>query len=254
MRPCSTSLRAVGTHNTFFQRKDLYTVVRPLGDAQKAGKFITSQRALQSETMPYNSTSDGSAAIREITRLLHGSCSQDSWSWPGVATPAQSRKQAGLRLPSPRGGWEGTGVKTTKGAMTWEKWQELLCEGWGAVKGWIIFPAVLVNRGNTTARWGTEAAGTGMGWIFFLLFTAVCLFFHRSTYLHLEWGTGEAGNRAPGRRGQYGKGGPHPCNVVSAVVELGGGEGGQDRERAVPVLGVCRSGPAQKGDPYVYLL
>lgn len=69
MELCSNNLRAVWDSIYFPKETIFYMVVSPLADAQKAVKFITNQKALWSQTTPYNSISDKNAATMEITTL-----------------------------------------------------------------------------------------------------------------------------------------------------------------------------------------
>lgn len=70
MELCSNNLRAVWNSIYFPKETIFYVVVSPLADAQKAVKFITNQKGLQSQTTPYNSIFDKNAAAMEITTLL----------------------------------------------------------------------------------------------------------------------------------------------------------------------------------------
>lgn len=71
-------------------------------------------------------------------------------------------------------------------------------------------------------------------------------FFHGGIYLHLEWGIGEAEQGAPGSSEECWK------EVLLCLQRWGWGQGEQNRafppccvgSKAVPVLEVCRSGPA----------
>lgn len=105
MELCSNNLRAVWNSIYFPKEMIFYMVVSPLADAQKAVKFITNQKALQSQTTPYNSIFDKNAATMEITTLLvEVAREQDRapvlktyHALPWAAPPAQRREAQGLQ-------------------------------------------------------------------------------------------------------------------------------------------------------------
>lgn len=101
-----------------------YMVVSPLADTQKAVKCITNQKALQSQTIPYNRVSNKSAATMEITTLFLGEVAREqdrapvlkphqALAWGSKCSP-EEEEQTCLRLLSPWGAWDGLRPRTER--------------------------------------------------------------------------------------------------------------------------------------------
>lgn len=99
-------------------------VVSPLADTQKAVKCITNQKALQSQTTPYNRVSNKSAATMEITTLFLGEVAREqdrapvlkphqTLAWGSKCSPEEA-EQTCLKLPSPWGAWDGLRPRTER--------------------------------------------------------------------------------------------------------------------------------------------
>lgn len=236
MGPCSNSVRAVGTHNTFSQREGFVHGGESPGWCTEGWSIHDKPEstAEPNHPLPQHFRWKCSRRGHRKTPSVEVAREQDRAPVPKtpealawVSHPSSGQEQAGLRLPSPWGGWEGTEVKTTKGAMTWEKWQEVLCEGWGAVKRWIISSAFLVNRGDdATARWDYLHRG---GMNFLSPLHSLLPLLSQKYLLALRMGHWRGSRGGSWKKWRVQKGVPSPLCCCVCSGGAGWGEGGQDR-------------------------